>query len=589
MVNKTSIPSKILTVFKSPLLWLGIILLSLSTNIFYNNGSFNGVIRSDGRGYYAYLPAMLIYNDPSYELSTASEKKYLQKGSNQLYLYKDDNGEILNKYFPGVAILQLPFFGAACLQSWLTNQPIDGYSGVFQFWFLIGAIFYALLGIYFFRKFLIQLFPEKIQLINWFLPLIVVATPLLFYFTIPLSFGHIYSFFLFGVLAYITLKLKHEVSFKLMLLLGITLGLITLVRPTNILVVLIIPFLLETPKKTMELIQKTIVQNPKYILGSLVSFFSVISILFILWKWQSGRWVVWSYNGEGFDFLNPKLLENLFSFRIGLFLHTPILILSIIGSIYFIKKNRFQALFFWLYFLANAWVISSWWCWDYESAFGNRPFTEHLFFLIIPVFFLLEKFPKATLSLSLIFVLLGAIRYGEFYSGMMYQQRFTSSNYFSSLQFWDKNNAARWQYTRACPPHGEVKKESILVWEDKETEVTKDKEFLFTVRELMPKPRTNERFYYRVRLDKKSIEDNFEGVYLIIEGTSNNTDYHTYSSTELFNDRFEGIGEWKYLVFEGQILDNFQDLDTVTMYIWNKNNKSFSLKNIRFSLFTYSS
>lgn len=69
----------------------------------------NEVIRSDGRGYYAYLPALFIYQDNQFDSSTAKEKAYYPDASDQLYLFKDRQGKSYNKYFPGVALLQLPF------------------------------------------------------------------------------------------------------------------------------------------------------------------------------------------------------------------------------------------------------------------------------------------------------------------------------------------------------------------------------------------------------------------------------------------------------------------------------------------------
>lgn len=573
---------------KSSVLWLSILISCLSINLFSTNGTFGGVIRSDGQGYYAYLPAVLIYNDPTYELSTQAEKKYIGKDFNQLYLYKDDQGNILNKYFPGVAVLQLPFFGLACLHSWVLDQSIDGYSSIFQFWFLLGALFYMVLGLILFKRFLDLLFPLQKKLITRVFPLLIFATPLLFYLSIPVSFGHLYSFFLFGLFAHISLSIKKKITIKNMIFLGLVLGLITLVRPTNILVIILLPILLGSPKALGKFLQKIFSKTPVCFFVSSISFISVISVIFLLWKWQSGNWFVWSYNGEGFNFLQPRLIENLFSFRVGLFLHTPFLILSFIGSVFLFRQNKFQGTLLWVYFILNAWIISSWWCWDYESSFGNRPFTEHLVFLVPPVFLLVNSYKKLILFFSILFAFVGLIRYFEFYSGFMFQQRFTSDNYFSSLNFWEKENYSRWQFTQACPPHGEIVEEAVLFEKIEETNVSSDNEFLFGISKELKKPRVNERFYYRVELDKKIQSPDVNGVFLVVDGTSiDHTDYRAYISTELYNDRFEGKNEWKHLVFEGQMLDNFQYLDKVSMFIYNQSKKSFFLKNVKFTLYTY--
>ena len=45
----------------------------------------------------------------------------------------------------------------------------------------------------------------------------------------------------------------------------------------------------------------------------------------MLWKWQTGSWVVYSYKDEGFDFMHPHFWEFLFSFQKGWLLWSPII------------------------------------------------------------------------------------------------------------------------------------------------------------------------------------------------------------------------------------------------------------------------
>ena len=98
----------LLNVLKSPLAWLSftVVVASLYQSVFSTD--LQTVVRSDGRGYYAYLPALLIHQDGSFNQVIETEKAY-DKGA-QIYLYKDVYGETYNKYFPGVAVLQTPFF-----------------------------------------------------------------------------------------------------------------------------------------------------------------------------------------------------------------------------------------------------------------------------------------------------------------------------------------------------------------------------------------------------------------------------------------------------------------------------------------------
>ena len=84
---------------------------------FVSNRLFRGgpegwkmIISSDGLGYYAYLPGLLIDHDPSFKKVTERETKIL--GYNLYkpsYLVKIGNRTV-DKYFSGEAILLLPFF-----------------------------------------------------------------------------------------------------------------------------------------------------------------------------------------------------------------------------------------------------------------------------------------------------------------------------------------------------------------------------------------------------------------------------------------------------------------------------------------------
>ena len=167
----------ILKSISSPVFWFGLFLVFFS---FYNYSGREETqaIRSDMRGYYSYLPAILSHNDPSFQKCLEAEAQYLQGKKNQNYLVKTENGGVHNKYFPGVALLQSPFYAMATAISWMTGIPTDGYSATYQLFLQIGATFYAILGLLLFYSLLKNLFPEQKTLIRWLLPVLYLATPL---------------------------------------------------------------------------------------------------------------------------------------------------------------------------------------------------------------------------------------------------------------------------------------------------------------------------------------------------------------------------------------------------------------------------
>ncbi|MCH2230637.1 MAG: hypothetical protein MK105_09855 [Crocinitomicaceae bacterium] len=569
---------------KTLLTWFALfaVVLSLYQSVYKND--ISSIVRSDGRGYYAYLPALLIQNDSSFESVVETEKSY-GKGA-QIYLYKEINGNSYNKYFPGLAVLQSPFFTLACGVSWLSGENVDGYNDIFMCFFLLGSLFYLLIGLISFSKVLEIRFPNSTLSKNAILVTIIVASPVLYYAIHSPCFTHVYSFALFGVFSLLVLKIQIRSSTTLWFLLAITLGFIFLVRPTNILVVLAIPLLLRDFESLKVFFFNLFSRKGKLLVITLGTFISILSLLFISWYWQTGKWIVWSYNGEGFNFLKPKLWDALFSYRIGLYTHTPILLMSLLGL--FMFRSRFYELGVYLiYVLLNVWVISSWWCWDYESAFGSRPFTEHIILLFIPAFYFIDKYRRTSYILLSLFTLLGLFRMYQTLSGITPVARYTSSSYWSSLSSFGIDEIGRFNFTKSCEPYGQVIKEEVLLVQEEES-FDSSKEYGLSATVNMTKPRTNERYYFSVKLDKKHALERFENVYLIIDATSNDSDERSYSAMNLYNDRNEGYKYWsEKIVFEGIIHDNLQVFDQVKFYIWNQGKIEFSLKNINYKLSVY--
>lgn len=571
---------------KNPFHWFIGFIIVFSIFRFLSNDSVKNIIYSDGRGYYAYLPALFIYDDGSFEKSYQAEKMYHVGENLQLYLYKNEEGKRYNKYFPGVAILQLPFFALATFTSWVINEPITGYSNIFYFYFLLGSIFYSITGVLLFKRCLALLVPNYIAQLNWMIPLLFISTPLLYYFINTPSYTHHYSFFLFGLFTYSVLELKQKMTSKNVLLIGLTLGLIILVRPTNGIVVLMVPFILGDVNSFKDAV-RLLFSSMQLLLTLFVSFFIFFSIIFFIWRWETGSWIVWSYNGEGFNFLHPQFFSCLFSFRIGLFVHTPVLLLSILGIYFFLKRNSFQAFFWSLFFILICWIFSSWWCWDFLSNYGNRPYTEHLFFIMIPIFYLYDRFSKTTRICLILFALIGGIRYYSITSGAMSSQRFTKENYFESLIVWKKENKGRWQFTKVSPPFGSKINEFVLFNDTNQYEIKPVNEFTLTSVGKLSKPRSNERIYYQIELEKQNTEKRTEGIFLVIDAYSKNGEKRYYKAVELFNDRLEGFGNWVKLEFSDQIYDNFQEFDEVKIYLWNVGKKHFFIRKMKVKIGFY--
>lgn len=537
-------------------------------------------IRSDARGYYAYLPAMFVYSDPTYEKSVDAELSSTSKDKEPQYLVESKEGQVFNKYFPGVALLQAPFFALATGVSWLTGNATDGYTYYYQLFFELGGLFYALLGMFLLAHFLARLYPEWRPQIKWMLPLLYFATPLFHYSINTLSFSHGYSIALFSLFGILCLKLLESGNLRNAFFLGVILGLIFLVRPTNVLIVLIVPYILKQTNFYVTLRNEIVRKKAKVFGSGMAGFFSMVGVLCLIRWWDAADPFLWSYPDEGFTFMEPHILDSLFSFRAGLFIHTPILFLVFIAWIVFFKKHLVASFFWGLYFLINLWVIASWWCWDYETAFGLRPFAEHFVFLILPIFPLLKRAKHWVWSTVVLFSILGAIRVYTMYNGSVNNQRFTAENYFTSLFFWKEDHAQRWQYTRSCEPFGTLEKESVIFQHD-DVLIIKPNDLTTCAGEVaLTKPRSRGRHYFRVRLDKRVSTVPFTDALLVIEASNENNSRSYRYPVPLYNDKLEALNHWKPLVFEGVIPDSRHQFSKVTARIENHEKSTLELRNV---------
>ena len=300
-----------------------IILLCIACTLlafFASNRLFRGdlagwklIISSDGLGYYAYLPALLIDHDMTYQKVAVKEKKIL--GYNRYepsYLEKSGN-RVMNKYFAGEALLLLPFFLAATLISWLGGIEITGYSFFFQLFTGLGALFYLLLGLYYLKK-LLQHFRIEPILASVTIIAILLGTNLFYYSLWQPCMSHVYSFFAINGFLWYSCRTVQGPKLKYMAFASLFLGFTVLIRPTNGVVILLLPFLINNSDEAVNL-KVYLQKNIGVLLIPLLIFFLVVSIQFILWHIQTGHWFTWSYKDEGFLFSNPQFSNVLFSYR----------------------------------------------------------------------------------------------------------------------------------------------------------------------------------------------------------------------------------------------------------------------------------
>lgn len=346
----------------------------------------------DRMGYYSYLPAIFIYNDPG-NLSFYPEiiGKYPFAGNNYWYAtHLQPNGRRLNKYAIGTCIFHLPFFVAAHGYAQLSKAyPADGFSHPYQMAVAFSTIFWVMLGLFLLGLFLRQYFGEPVVMLT--LMCIALGTNLYDYTAFMQGLSHPLSFFCFCGLLFATDRLYRLQHVKYFYLLAILLGLITITRPINI-IVAIIPLLwcvnnLDTLKERISFWGRYI----RNIVFSIIIFTAILFIQLSYWKYVTGHWVYFSYQGEGFDFLHPKLWKGLFSWRKGWFVYTPIALAGVAGLAALWRKDKTIVPVTVLFLTVMVYAVFSWKNWYYGGSFGCRPLIETLAIISIPLAALIER------------------------------------------------------------------------------------------------------------------------------------------------------------------------------------------------------
>jgi hypothetical protein len=349
------------------------IILFFSIKQPYND--YDRIISSDGKAYYGYLTAIFIYHDLDYNFVDDYEQKYYPEDKSQFKEFRFKfKGEIVNKAFPGLAILLLPFFLLAHVLALIFGFTADGYSLIYQNTMGIGALFYLWLGLRLLKS-LLASFQFSSKNIASILILLAFATNLIYYTINEGMMAHVYNFMLITLFLLAIRKFIDEKGYGWLILSALSLGLIISARPTNALVIFLIPLIVETPSRFAGLFRK-VFSDWKSSIMLVVAFLVFPFLVLLLYKLQTGYWLVYSYGDEGFNFADPHFFQILFSFNKGWFIYTPIALISLFGLIPLYRKSRFAFYSTLIFFVLFAYIASSWWVWHYTSNFGQRVFID---------------------------------------------------------------------------------------------------------------------------------------------------------------------------------------------------------------------
>lgn len=363
------------------------------------------IINHDVKHYYAYLPALFIHKDIKVQNSTYYDKK-------ETYYYWTEpgpNGSRVFKTSCGVAYLYAPFFFAADLYAnyFQDHYLKNGYSAPYKLALQLAAVCYLFLGLFFLEKILSKLKFSSTTIASTIL-LIGLGTNLLCYSSYNGPLSHVFSFMLFALFTYLSMIWHEQPNTKNSIAIGLTLGLIALIRPTNIIIGLV--FLLYDVHTWNDFIQRIKLLLSKYslILVMMISFIPWWIPQFIYWKYVTGFWLYYPYGEEGFFWTHPKFYHGLVGFRKGWLIYTPLMILSVVGLFYLKKRVASFSMSIPLFVFINMYIMFSWWCWWYGGSYGMRPMIDSYAILAIPFAISVESVLKSAAWKKVSFALLCA-------------------------------------------------------------------------------------------------------------------------------------------------------------------------------------
>ena len=344
----------------------------------YGAGRAGPPIRSDGFSYYVYLPSWFIFHDSSLA-ATARDCCGGEFPEFTAIIRWPGTGRWVNAHPMGVAVMQAPLFLAAHALTRWTNLSPDGFTLYYQHAAGLSGTLWIVAGLWVLRGLLLRHFSDRVTAVT--LLTILFGTNLYHYATFDSSYSHPYSFFLFAAFMDLTERWYTRPDMKRSLLLGITAGLIVLVRHTNVLLLMVFPLYGLAGRDDISRRLSVLRARAPMLLAAAGVCAGVIAPQVAMYYAATGRPIVSSYGELGFNWGSPRLAGVLFSIQKGLFFWSPLLLAAVAGLIFLARSSNRARAFVTpgaLFLALDTYIIASWWDWQFGASYGHRGFVDAL-------------------------------------------------------------------------------------------------------------------------------------------------------------------------------------------------------------------
>ncbi len=518
----------------------------------------------DAAGYYAYLPAWIIYG---FDASKLPENIVEHTGEGFTI---NEDGKIITRYTCGVAMMQLPFFTAIHVITGFTGNEQDGFSGLYHLVSSVAAIFYSFFGLLFLWTFLrnyYNRFVTSVSLLSVYL-----GTNLLYYTIDATGMSHIYSFFLFSALL-MTSKLfwTEQVVVRRNLLFAVIVflsSLIVLVRPTNLVFVGLVLILDIHSWDELTKRLKKVLSLHRIIIAATIAFLVFLPQM-IYWKYSSGNYLTDSYEGYGFTNLtSPQILKFLFAANNGLLAYNPIYFIVLFALVYMIYKKQHNGYFILGVFLSLVYLFSSWFIFSFGCGYGSRNFVEYTAIFSLPLGYLFRDIQSRKIrygrpiSFIIIFFVLVNLKLTAAYDKCFLHHDWDYKEYAYFLQSRRYNKRILRFKKEMVPP---------------------SKEFSKTIRVNL---KNTTLVNYRRALVSADVEiyghDTEAALVLTIFSNDTTLNWNGHSLKHDYD--FERSGEKQRLIADFWLPRNYTTDSEIVAYLWNYGKDSIQISNLRLHL-----
>lgn len=402
--NKPGIRTDKLTKLLNNKNWVAFILLLVLVFGYYSMFRNSWNMSTDSNLYYVYLRSLFFDGDLHFT------NDYMHMGG-PVYSMNHQTGYWINPFSVGCSILWFPFFLTGHIYAKAIGLPADGYAEFpYGISINLAGLIFAWIGLILLVSVLQKLFNDKVAvataLVLWF------GTPLTFYTNQQPNLDTSVSFFAGSLFLYFVFLLREKATTQRWIGIGISAGTAMLVRPQNVILLIIPAFLVLklSIKAIKEKNKKSFSQITRGV--SLLVLFTAVTFIPQMMTWQimynspltipqGKNWMEWN---------NPKIIQILFSTNHGLFAWTPILLFGFLGILLFFRKDKWASPAMAVAFLAMVYINSvpnDWWG---GFAFGGRRFASTFPILGIGMAALLKPlFDKRILRYLAVIVLLCVI------------------------------------------------------------------------------------------------------------------------------------------------------------------------------------